>query len=140
MSVRLSIDPEPQFRAAAVLGGLMARGLVSKEIAAKTMGAIVRAARQSAPNVDPGGLRCRLIWTARDAAHWTEMQRRATENAIWRAIKPALVERASTADLMAIALEQNNGDPPLLSHDEVRDVVARAIAVHLATLRRSQVG
>jgi hypothetical protein len=52
---------------------MVAHGDLPDGEAAKTMAVIVRVARENAPNTDPAGLRMRLIHTARDARHNTEL-------------------------------------------------------------------
>lgn len=74
---RHRLDPPTQHRAAEMLGRMEANGQLPPGEGAKTLAAIVRAARQAAPEVDASGLRMRLIHTARDA-------RRAEELAIIR--------------------------------------------------------
>lgn len=67
------LDPPTQHRAAEMLGRMEANGQLPPGEAAKTMGAIFRAAREAAPNVNPSGLRMRLIHSARDAKHAEEL-------------------------------------------------------------------
>ena len=126
--------PAAQMRAAVACGRLTALGLVEGP---PLLRAIYRAARAAAPNLDPMGLRMRLVHTARDAASATQMERNAAENAIWRALKPALEARANTSQLLAIAQDENKGEPPLLRPHEVRALIERAITVHLARMRRA---
>ena len=70
---RHPLDPPKQHEAACRLGEMVARGDLPDGEAAKTMAVIVRTARENAPNVDPVGLKMRLIHTARDARHSTEL-------------------------------------------------------------------
>lgn len=70
---RPTLDPRKQHEAARRLGEMVARGDLPDGEAGKTMAAIVRMARENAPNVDPSGLKMRLISTARDARHNTEL-------------------------------------------------------------------
>lgn len=70
---RPTLDSPKQHEAARRLGEMVARGDLPDGEAAKTMAAIVRVARENAPNTDPAGLRMRLIQTARDARHSTEL-------------------------------------------------------------------
>lgn len=67
------LDPPTQHRAAEMLGRMEANGLLPPGEAARTMGAILREARKNAPNIDPRGLRVRLIHSARDARHAEEL-------------------------------------------------------------------
>lgn len=66
-------DPPIQHRAAEMLGRMEAHGQLPPGEGAKTMAAIVRAARQAAPEVDESGLRMRLVHAARDARHAEEL-------------------------------------------------------------------
>lgn len=70
---RPTFDPPKQHEAARRLGEMVAHGDLPDGEAAKTMAVIVRVARENAPNTDPAGLRMRLIHTARDARHNTEL-------------------------------------------------------------------
>lgn len=46
---------------------MVARGEMSPKAASRALGVIVQVARENAKDVDPRGLRMRLVWTAADA-------------------------------------------------------------------------
>jgi polyhydroxyalkanoate synthesis regulator phasin len=90
MTHRHPLDPPAQHKAAETLGSMVADGRISEQEARKTMAMVVRVAFQNAPNVDPAGLRMRLVHAAQDS-------RKATELAAVRRL------REQERDLAAIA-------------------------------------
>jgi hypothetical protein len=125
--------PQAQMHAARVCGRLSALGLAEGPPLLKH---IYRAARKASPDLDPSGLKMRLVWSAREGQQAVQRERAEAENAIWRALQPALARRAPGPELLAVAQAQNPGDPPALRQDEVQAIVERAIHVHLAKLKK----
>ncbi len=114
---RPTFDPPNQHEAARRLGEMVARDDLPDGEAARTMAVIVRTARENAPNTDPIGLRMRLIHTARDARHDTELamirQRREQERQLADVATSVLRAGGTEADAGRAMLEHVQTMNPL---------------------------
>lgn len=130
---RPTLDPPKQHEAARRLGEMGARGDLPDGEAAKTMAMIVRVARDNAPNIDPAGLRMRLIHTARDARHSTDLalirQRRDQEKQLADLATEVLRNGGSEADAGRAMLER------VRTMDPTPPVQAGEAALNLARWR-----
>ena len=130
---RPTLDPPKQHEAARRLGEMVARGDLPDGEAAKTMAVIVRVARENAPNTDPAGLRMRLIHTARDARHSTELalirQQREQEKQLADVATEVLRSGGTDADAGRAMLER------VRSMDPVPPVEVGEAALKLARWR-----
>jgi len=115
------ITPSRQHEAAFVLGRMEADGLLPAGEAARTMKAIVRVARQNAPDIDAKGLRMRLVHSARDAYHSRVLDRQNVETAVRWAARP-LIKHQAPANIIMEAAMRAAGD--LLTEPELRVILA----------------
>lgn len=133
MTYRHPLDPPKQHEAARRLGEMVARGDLPDDEAAKTMAAIVRTARENAPKTDASGLRMRLIHTARDARHSTELalirQQREQEQQLADVATEVLRSGGTEADAGRAMLER------VRSMDPVPPVEVGEAALKLARWR-----
>lgn len=133
MTYRHPLDPPKQHEAARRLGEMVARGDLPDGEAAKTMAAIVRTARENAPKTDASGLRMRLIHTARDARHSTELalirQQREQEQQLADVATEVLRSGGTEADAGRAMLER------VRSMDPVPPVEVGEAALKLARWR-----
>lgn len=138
--------PPPQRHAARKLGRLVGLGLLPREEARKVLALVRRRLLDQQPHLDARGVTLHLVWDAKDGERGAESEVRAAEDAIWRALQPALQRRASGPELLRIAAEANPsvfrddlGNYPnygVLPSEQVREIVERAIRVHLSRLKR----
>ena len=105
-------DPATQHKAARMLGVMDADGVLPHGEVAKTMEAIVKAARAAAPEVDPGGLRTRLAWAAHDAKHQRTLQRDNVRTAILWATRDMIAARAHPEAIKEAAMKAADGILP----------------------------
>ncbi len=101
-----------QEEAAAVLGRLDAEGLLPPGEAAATLRVIVNTAYAANPAADRRGIRCRLVWAARDARHARAMEIDRAANAVRWAVRPLFRIRASRRKITDAARDAAAGALP----------------------------
>lgn len=105
-------DPATQHKAARMLGVMDADGTLPPDEVAKTMDAIVKAARAAAPEVDASGLQARLAWSAHDAKHHRTLQRDNVRTAILWATRDMIAAHAPPAAIKEAAMKAVDGILP----------------------------
>lgn len=105
-------DPATQHKAARMLGVMDADGSLPPEEVAKTMDAIIKTAREAAPDIDPSGLRIRLAWSAHDAKHARTLQRDNVRTAILWATRDMIAAKASPQSIKEAAMKAADGILP----------------------------
>lgn len=98
MSVRHPLDPEAPYRAAPLLGRLVAMGLLDR---GEALDALLHAPTD--PRLSRSGLQSRLAHALDDAATAHGRRRTAAERAVRRAVAGPLLARAPRAALLAAA-------------------------------------
>jgi polyhydroxyalkanoate synthesis regulator phasin len=146
-------DLGPQYRAASVLGRLVAEGLLSDDAARECLVEVIARAVQRAPEAHPDGVRMRLHWTMSDARRATELDAHEEERRIDRAhardieanalrasaairaaVVPLIAARTPRAELTLAAYRAANGR---LTAADTEAVVADEITAYMARVRAS---
>ncbi|MBN9510729.1 MAG: hypothetical protein J0I21_16675 [Alphaproteobacteria bacterium] len=120
-------DPAAPWRAAPVLGRLVACGRLRMAEAQAALAAV------PAPGADPSGWQARSTWRLADAVAEQRRARAGAADAIVRALRPMLAARAPRAALFRAAMEADRRRA--LTRREVARMVRELVAAELAGRR-----